>query len=102
MKKTSNHDPAFGRPTNILKVLEERTSSIRKFLMKHEKNVQPESRGAFDDAVKLSKTIEQLCSHGKNLPAADANIALDLVEQLFEQLESNCIEFLHQKSARNG
>lgn len=99
--KIYNFEPAFGRPANILQVLENKALNIRKLLLQNEKYVPLESRGIFDDALKLSRTIENICSRNKNLSAANANTALDLVEIFFDQLEQKCVALLHQKSARS-
>lgn len=94
----SNRCQAINRPKNVLKALEKRAISIRKLLQNMEKPFDQRAWREMNDAVRLAAIIEAIASRAVNLPAADANNSVELLEVVIEQLDEKLTRILAFKA----
>ena len=78
----------FSKPTNVLLAIAARARSIRKLLRSMGKQGDPKAWVLLRDVVRSAVTIEAVASRAVNLAAGDATAAVEVLELLLDQLET--------------
>lgn len=93
MKKDKSNCVSSFKATDVLRAIEDSANNIRKILLELKADSQRAWSG-LDDAVVLAASIEQIASKSVNMPAADANASVELLEIIFEQFNQKVSRIL--------